>query len=206
MIHRWYDLHSGICGLSSAVGLSEAATHLLKLYMQQRRPNFYALCQFDMEKRACTASMAQIAEANLTFPSGHSSLACCGMTFLVWYLLGKLLKSSPIAPSAFSLNSNNNSGQSKNGHKNMKQRILGLLICLLPWSWALFVAASRVADYWHHPADVVVGLLLGGSICTIVYHFWYPPLWAPPSMVGIPWSFHNGPGGMLEAKLPSFHE
>ncbi|KAL7572516.1 hypothetical protein ACA910_000340 [Epithemia clementina (nom. ined.)] len=194
-VHKWHDLHASICGLASTIGLSEAVTHILKLYMQQRRPNFYALCQFDVAKRACTASISKIGEANLTFPSGHSSLSCCAMTFLVWFFLGKLF-SVPVSSVSFL----SSSIQTK--------RVLGLLACIIPWGWTIFVAASRVADYWHHPADVVAGLLLGGSTGTMMYHFWYPPVFSPASFVGIPWSFHHyyrRPNAM-EAKLPSFHE
>eukprot|EP00527_Entomoneis_sp_CCMP2396_P005090 CAMPEP_0198146126 /NCGR_PEP_ID=MMETSP1443-20131203/27561_1 /TAXON_ID=186043 /ORGANISM="Entomoneis sp., Strain CCMP2396" /LENGTH=324 /DNA_ID=CAMNT_0043809971 /DNA_START=67 /DNA_END=1041 /DNA_ORIENTATION=+ len=178
---RWYDLHSAACGFISAVGLSEGCTQLLKLYMQRRRPNFYALCGFDSVQKICTAAPKQIVEANFSFPSGHSSLSCCAMTFLVWFFLGKIMGKAGLTTDA--------------------KRILGFVACT-PWGWSIFVAASRVADQWHHPSDIVAGLVLGGFLSTVMYHFWYPPVWT--TSAGIPWSFSNRPS--ISGKLPSFHE
>ena len=131
LLLRWHNLHAALCGLAMAIGLSDGTTQLLKLYMMRRRPNFYALCQFDAVRKVCTAEPHRILEAQLSFPSGHSSLSCCGMTFVVWFFLGKILGSS----SPFS--------------KTSSKRLGGLLACCLPWGWALFVAASRVHDQWH---------------------------------------------------------
>lgn len=162
---------------STAMGLSEGATQMLKLWIQRRRPSFYDLCGFDPQTLSCTASAEYIKEANFSFPSGHSSMSCCGMTFVVWYFLGKT-KSRP--------------------------RWLTFLITLLPWGWAIFVAGSRLVDKWHHPSDVVAGLCLGFAASTIAYHTWYPPVWS--SFAGIPRPLLDkvdaGPG----SKLPYFNE
>jgi membrane-associated phospholipid phosphatase len=162
---RWHDVHASFCGLITAVGLSEGATVLLKLYIQRRRPNFYALCGFDKQLLQCTADLEKIREASFSFPSGHSSLASCGMTFLVWFFLGKILLSR---------------------WNRSSTRILCTGACVLPWGWAAFVGASRLVDQWHHPSDVLAGLLLGGLSSTIVYHIWYHPTWSDAA--GHPWS------------------
>ena len=101
----------------------------------------------------------------MSFPSGHSSLTCCGMTFLVWYLHG---------------------ASGMNGIQHIESsRVISLTIrTCLPWGWALFVAASRLVDHWHHPSDVLAGLGLGFATCTIAYHHWYPPVWS--KYAGIP--------------------
>jgi len=78
-------------------------------------------------------------------------------------------------------------------------RLFGLLASVLPWGWALFVGASRIVDQWHHPSDVLAGLLLGGLTSTVAYHAWYPPAWSPDA--GVPWSLRG-----IEAKLPSFSD
>ena len=88
------------------------------------------------------------------------------MTFLVWYLHGA--------------NRMNNVQ-----HTIESSRLFSLVIrTCLPWGWALFVAASRLVDHWHHPSDVLAGLGLGFATCTIAYHHWYPPVWSP--YAGIP--------------------
>jgi membrane-associated phospholipid phosphatase len=161
-----------VSAFGMAVGLSEGTTVMIKLWVQRRRPNFYALCQFDASMKQCTATLEDVREANFSFPSGHSSLVCCGMTFLAWYLNGH-----------YHTNGNYS-------HRSSTARLHGLAVCtLLPYAWALFVAASRLVDHWHHPSDVVAGLCLGFATCTVAYHFWYPPIWShgagiPRSMLG----------------------
>lgn len=168
-----------IAAFSMAMGLSEGTTQMLKIWIQRRRPSFYDLCGFDPTTVTCTASPEYIKEANLSFPSGHSSLSCCGMTFLVWYFLGKIKSRSPWQT---------------------------MVITVLPWGWAIFVAGSRLVDKWHHASDVVAGLGLGFAASTVAYHIWYPPIWS--SSAGNPRSVLEKTESILSAgnKLPSFHE
>ena len=158
-----------VSAFGMAVGLSEGTTVMIKLWVQRRRPNFYALCGFDVASKQCTASLEEVREANFSFPSGHSSLVCCGMTFLMWYLNGH----------------NHTNGNSNSTRPHSLSRLYALaMYTLLPYAWALFVAASRLEDHWHHPSDVVAGLCLGFATCTTAYHYWYPPIWSHAA--GIP--------------------
>ena len=88
------------------------------------------------------------------------------MTFLVWYLHGS------------------SSGMNSTQHIESSRFFSLMIRTCLPWGWALFVAASRLVDHWHHPSDVLAGLGLGFATCTIAYHHWYPPVWSP--YAGIP--------------------
>lgn len=75
------------CTLSAflvAIGSTEALTQIVKHFVKRRRPNFYALCQ--LVETACT-NQHTIKEAQLSFPSGHSSLSMCACVFL--YLYGR---------------------------------------------------------------------------------------------------------------------
>ncbi|CAB9500927.1 PAP2 superfamily [Seminavis robusta] len=47
-------------------------------------------------------------------------------------------------------------------------------ICLVPWSWAAYVACSRIADKWHHASDVVAGIMLGIACALVSYHSLFP--------------------------------
>jgi len=174
-IHR---VATVISAFSAAIGLSEGSTVMIKLWVRRRRPNFYALCGFDISNRKCMGTLEEIREANFSFPSGHSSLVCCGMTFLVWYLHG----------ASYGINTIQRSGdKTKSKFGFGSPRFFSLMVCTcFPWGWALFVAASRLVDHWHHPSDVLAGLALGFATCTIVYHHWYAPIWSPNA--GIPLS------------------
>jgi diacylglycerol diphosphate phosphatase / phosphatidate phosphatase len=171
-------LHAGICGALTSIGLVEGPTQLLKLYVQRRRPNFYALCRFDLQLRKCTAPLDRVRDATFSFPSGHSSLAAAGMVYLSYFLLSRIV------------------------HAPAHSRCVGMWLCryrstwalmavLLPYSWCTFVAASRIVDMWHHPSDVLAGLLMGWFGATLSYHYWFPPVWVS----AVPWSTWQ-PGGL----------
>lgn len=170
------ELTTVICAISMAVGLCEGSVQLLKLWIQRKRPSYYDLCGFDVETRTCTAPLGKIREANFSFPSGHSAGTCCGMTFIAWYFLGKL--------------------------KGRHQKWLAPLIAIGCWGFAIFVAATRLVEKWHHPADILAGLLLGFATCTVAYHSWYPPIWSPSA--GVSKLHLEEADGLL--KLPSSHE
>lgn len=158
----WNCTLASISGLLSGIGICEVCTHMIKYYVLRRRPNFYALCQWDDAIQACTAPAKKVLEAQLSFPSGHSSIGWCGMTFLVLILLGKLKLShqqQPTSSSSLSL---------------LWNTWAPWFVCLVPWGWATYVATSRIADKWHHASDVVAGIMLGVACATISYHSLFP--------------------------------
>jgi diacylglycerol diphosphate phosphatase/phosphatidate phosphatase len=174
------DLLPSLSGLFTAVGVSEGCTQMLKLYVSRKRPNFYALCGWSMQQLQCTAPYLKQVEAQLSFPSGHSSLSFCTMTYLVFYFLGNL-------------------GLRRNNYC-VSLRFCALACCVLPWGWAAIVGASRIVDYWHHPSDVVAGTMLGAAVGTASYHFMYPNVFSANG--GTPLSVLTAQA----EKLPSFHE
>lgn len=173
---QMHELRASLCGLFVSLGLSEATTCTLKLYVSRHRPNFYALCGFDPTTLQCMApSLAHVHEATLSFPSGHSSLSFCGMSYLMYFFLGRVSRS-------------NGKTTSKGGgiQWNKYQSLLGALSCIVPWSYAFFVATSRIVDKWHHPSDVIAGSLLGIACATIGYHAFYPSTLSANRKGGIP--------------------
>jgi diacylglycerol diphosphate phosphatase / phosphatidate phosphatase len=78
-------------------------------------------------------------EFQLSWPSGHSSLSFACLTFLSSFLASKL-----------GLGSNRSAG-----------RLWLVLLCWSPYALAFFIAASRIFDYWHHPSDVLAGVVIG---------------------------------------------
>mmetsp|Transcript_9039 Transcript_9039/g.13343 ORF Transcript_9039/g.13343 Transcript_9039/m.13343 type:complete len:344 (-) Transcript_9039:100-1131(-) len=182
--HR-LELRSSLCALFTSLGLSETITCILKVYVSRHRPNFYALCGFDVETLECAApSLEDIHEATLSFPSGHSSLSFCGMTYLVLFFLGRVVRITSRTTLTLPL-------LRKEIQLESYKQILGALSCIVPWSYALFVATSRIVDKWHHPSDVIAGSLLG-IVCAIIgYHIFFYSVLSANGKVGMPLSLQS---------------
>ena len=150
-----YDINSGVCSYCFAIASSEFITNFVKLYAGYFRPNFYSYCEFSEDDFGCELDGS---EPRKSFPSGHASLSFCSMTFLTLYFYGKigLHRRSPCPSSIVEFS---------------KRRMLSAIITL-PIFLAVFVAASRVRDDYHHPADVVGGSLIGLVCAWNAYGLW----------------------------------
>jgi membrane-associated phospholipid phosphatase len=117
--------------------LNLMVTDVLKNYTGVLRPNFYAGCGWSDEERRCTKEFHAGRHA---FPSGHSAAAAVLAHGLALYLLRVSRLADP------------------------RGALLMRAAAIVPWLLALWVASSRLVDYYHHPADVVAGVAIG-AIC-----------------------------------------
>ncbi|XP_021623898.1 probable lipid phosphate phosphatase 4 isoform X2 [Manihot esculenta] len=140
-----YDLHHAILGLLFSLLATGVITDAIKDAVGRPRPNFFWRC-FPDGKAAfdpvtydviCHGDAHIIKEGYKSFPSGHSSWSFAGLTFLAWYMSGKLRVFD------------------RRGH------VAKLCIVLIPVLIAILVGISRVDDYWHHWTDVFAGALIG---------------------------------------------
>jgi membrane-associated phospholipid phosphatase len=165
---RLHYIFSGTSAFATVVGLCEASTNLVKLAIQRKRPNFYALCEFNTETRECTNPDPRLVrEANFSFPSGHSSFSMACMTFLSWYLLSHFL--SVLLQDFYR-------GRSLSRKRMMIPKIIvGVTVCVfLPMSYTIWVGVTRITDLWHHPSDVIAGFCLGCLMGNVGYHIHFP--------------------------------
>lgn len=152
-----YDWHSSTCLLLVAIGSNSVFTEFIKRYAGYLRPNFYELCQYDVDLMACTAE--DYADGRKSFPSGHSSLSFCAMTCVALYLAGKVQVLASIP--------------------TLGKKVSFLLSVGIPLFVAAWVAASRVRDNYHHPADVVGGAVIGMTCAMVTHPLWYPSVFSP---------------------------
>ncbi|KAJ1734348.1 hypothetical protein LPJ61_001128 [Coemansia biformis] len=164
-----HDLHVGLLGLLMGVSLTLMFTNCLKNVVGEPRPSLLARClpvkpahplsdppQGLSTVDICTQSNTSILDEGFrSFPSGHTSLAFAGLTYLTFYLAGKL--------HIFD----------RQGHTYKPFAVF------LPLLVAAVVGATRVADYWHHPTDVLFGAAIGMCTATFSYHQYYPPAITP---------------------------
>ncbi|KAK3440544.1 hypothetical protein EUGRSUZ_B00840, partial [Eucalyptus grandis] len=143
----------------SSVVLTAMITDALKDTVGQQRPDLFwrsfphGIGVFDpmMKDVICHGDKAVIKESYKSFPSGHPSWSFAGLSYLSWYLAGKIR--------AF----------------DRRSHIAKLCIIHFPLLLVAFVAISRVDDYWRHCQDVIAGALLGSVVAAFCYlQFFYP--------------------------------
>ncbi|KAJ6619888.1 phosphatidic acid phosphatase type 2/haloperoxidase [Mycena sp. CBHHK59/15] len=140
------ELHHGLLALLAGRGLARLFTDVLKNRVGRLRPDFLARCKWDKVAMKCKGKTADILDGRRSFPSGHSTAAFAGMTFLSFWLAGQTAAwcfHAPVPAASF-----------------RSSRLWRFLLSLLPLCWATFVAVTRLEDYRHHKEDVIAGGLL----------------------------------------------
>ena len=161
------DLHKTACVYCTAIGITSIVTTAVKLYVGYLRPIFYDICIPDDTYEYCSSEHDN--EARKSFPSGHASISFCGLALISFYLERRFGVSSlrtwqqDLATGEFRLTQ----------LKPIRLERIISICCHAPFLLACFIAASRVADNKHFPADVVGGAVLGTSIANFVHRVWF---------------------------------
>jgi len=169
-------IHHAALALWAGRSLTRFATECLKNRIGRLRPDFLARCKWDAAAKACTGKSVNILDGRRSFPSGHSSTAFAGMTFLSLWLAGQTAAWCFAAPVS--------------GRAATASRLGRFTLALLPLAYAIWVAVSRLEDNRHHKEDVIAGALIGAlcsGICYLIY--WPNPFSAnnfTPERVGQP--------------------
>lgn len=130
-----------------------------------------------------------------SFPSGHSSFAWAGMTYLALFLCSKFAIAVPFLPPArfgsirasqqgLSAATNSRPGQ---GHDNTSSStplrnqaaappVHLLIIALVPIGTAIFISGSRWFDYRHHGFDIIIGSLIGIGFAWLGFRWYHLPI------------------------------
>jgi membrane-associated phospholipid phosphatase len=160
------NIHKTICVYLCGIGLTAMLTNCIKLYVGYLRPIFMDQCQPDDTYEDCTSDNER--EMRLSFPSGHASVSFCGLCLFSYFLEHQFgISASRI------LIYDKPSGQLVMAHQSVKYKRIVSILCYSPIFLACFIAASRVVDNYHFPADVVGGTVLGGSVSLLVHGIWY---------------------------------
>lgn len=162
-----WDFHAGFLGLVVAHAFTLTATTIIKVCVGRPRPDFIDRCQpragsqngspYGLVTQAvCSTELTShlIQDGFRSFPSGHSSTAFAGLTFLTLWLAGKFHLWQRGRGNAFAS-----------------------WMLFIPMLGATLIAVSRTMDYRHHATDVIAGGILGFVIALSSYHTYYPPLW-----------------------------
>ncbi len=164
-------VHKTLCVYTMGVGLTQMICNLAKLYCGYFRPFFLYYCEPNGNME-CTGDWGDEQQSRKSFPSGHASLTTCGMLLFSYFLADTFGHSCYKRIASATARGPLDATTTTRPKPRRFVRIVEIL-CYTPTAIALWIAASRVHDDHHHPADVVGGCLLGGSVGTLVYNVWF---------------------------------
>jgi len=140
-----HDLHDATLGILLSNAITLLITTVLKYLVGRYRPDAVA--------------MGNVDNARESFPSGHSSISFCGLTFLSLYLAAKFHVFSHRVEEDRSIVQTGNS--------------VSGLASLVPLLLAGFIAVSRTMDYHHDFSDILAGSLLGAFVAIWSYFLFF---------------------------------
>lgn len=155
-------MHKTACVYIMAQGVTQLIICLGKLYCGYFRPYFLYACDPD-ENWECTGNFRKEQQARMSFPSGHAGLSLCSMLIFSYFL------ADTFGYSAYKRKVKQGSSADT---EPALSRIVEVL-CYLPVGVSVWIGLSRVHDDHHHPADVIGGALVGGSVSTLIYNIWF---------------------------------
>ncbi|WFD30676.1 hypothetical protein MSPP1_001698 [Malassezia sp. CBS 17886] len=194
----------GLLGLLLALLLNAAVTNTVKVWIGRPRPDFLSRCRPDMSMAPPTDTGAfqsqlvtdavcmadhtsvQFQDGFKSFPSGHSSMAFAGLTYLALFMHAALTHCAArlwayaeepyVALRAGDEEREETPADSASPRPSTAPPLLlaSMALPLLPLMAAVYVASSRVMDYRHHPTDVVAGTILGALIAVSVFRVYHP--------------------------------
>ncbi|KAF2621700.1 PAP2-domain-containing protein [Macroventuria anomochaeta] len=227
-VRDFWESNAAIMGLGYALATATLFQSFIKWFIGGLRPHFLSICLPSIPQplpglgpTVCTGDPHLVREAQMSFPSGHSSAAFAGFGFLALYLNSKLKvigrkpnTNAVLAEEKEGEEEKAELGRDENGaerkatgterkatgterkatgterkatgterkdtgterkyngaekERTWKTQHWHFILWVLPWLVALLIAASKIRDGWHHPADVLFGSLVGVLFAHMAY-------------------------------------
>ncbi|KAF3036990.1 hypothetical protein E8E11_003521 [Didymella keratinophila] len=177
-IRDFWETNAAIMGLGHALVTATLFQSFIKWFIGGLRPHFLTVCNpiGPLPPSVLGAAGHEVKEAQMSFPSGHSSAAFAGFGFLALYLNGRLKVVGRRRPATLPIYAPSGSGEEekeKYGYlgDGVERRIQHwkLAVWVLSWLVASLIAASKVRDCWHHPVDVLFGSAVGIVFAHLAY-------------------------------------
>lgn len=180
------DTYTQCMGLGYALSTSTIVQMLIKLFVGGLRPHFLTLCKPRGGSTAgvgpghvwhtdevCAGDRGKLRDAQMSFPSGHSSAAFAGFGFLALWCNARvgILGEKPRA------GGEGEGGREKEKEKERRVPHWKMALGTAPLLVAVLLAGSKVRDGWHHPSDVVAGAVIGGVFAVAAYRMVFRSVW-----------------------------
>lgn len=167
---RLDTLHRTICMYFVALGTSDTICNCTKFYIGYLRPVFLDMCKpyYDEDDSTFYCSHEKN-NARVSFPSNHAVWAFCGQLLLSMYLSQRYG-----LPSIMKNGANFNKKTTGSKFDRLSYYRIISYLCYAPILFSYFVAASRLYDKKHFPADVMAGGIIGGTMAFMTFGYWFP--------------------------------
>jgi len=170
---RNLDILLSVLGFVEAMAMTFSLTEFIKSYVGRKRPNFFAMCNYQGYRNALETNnftnynlnttpglpgdlsncwetdISIIRDSQYSFPSGHSASAFCALVFCGLVLTNSL-----------------------HDWSKKHNMIKGLVMCCFVWS-AVMVAGTRPRDYWHNFDDILGGAAIGATMAILSFYLNY---------------------------------
>lgn len=197
-----WETHAGVLGLCASLAATLFVTSGLKDLVGKTRPDFLARCNADLSKISgfvvggygdmvysestvlvtpgiCRQTNKRILDDGFAaFPSGHSSFACAGLVYLSLWLCARYSLAMPYLSHTAPIDEKTRNGRSA-------PPLWQLAAALVPIIVALFICASRYADFHHAGFDIICGALLGTLFAWSSFRLYHLPI---RRGMGLAWS------------------
>jgi len=161
--HAKQELYVVTFGLFFSVLLTLNFTEFTKRITGRPRPNFVQYSGYKGND-TYTSSAHDVADAYMSFVSGHTSLSFSGLGFLALYLFRLCF------PANFSSRASAHRYHQNQGYKTV--------LCFTPIVLATWIGLTRIINYWHNFDDVAIGALIGLGVTSLTFQLHVAWHWA----------------------------
>lgn len=145
------SLRDVLVGFLFNIAMTQGVTNSLKTFVSAPRPNHYALLAY--ASLTSSASKAKHYEngAWVSWPSGHCSFSMAAGVFVALLFLHDIKTLAPLY------------------RLQREVRAVLVFVALAPVYLALYIAATRITNYFHSTADAIAGMVIG-LVCALISH------------------------------------
>lgn len=195
-----WQTHAGWLGLCCGLAVTLFVTSGLKDLIGKPRPDMLARCDPDLSNinkyvvggfgvnldseapPFVTSAICQQPDKRLlddgfaAFPSGHSSFSSAGMVYLTLWLCARWSIAIPLLQRSSGYRDSKQRKRSNSAEAQVAPPLWQAAIAFTPIFVALFVCASRYADFHHAGFDIIAGAVIGTVFGWASFRLYHLPI------------------------------
>lgn len=219
MRNRVWIINAGCSGLCLSLATALFVTEGLKTVVGKPRPNMLAVCHANLANLGqyevgglgtslvseapilvsaaiCTqTNHNKLRDAFSSFPSGHSSFSWAGLLYLSLWLCARLSVRIPYLEHYQPATGNSaEHGLVAQQPRSSAPPLWLVLVTAIPIGCALFISASRYADFHHAGIDIFAGSVIGVIAAWSSFRLYHMPI---SRGKGMTWGWRQGQSTLM---------